>query len=551
MPRQLFEHPTVAQLAEVAGTAEAADEEGAASVEIVSGEPVETGAAGQTLETRERALSNFPLANLEADELNELLAKQPDVEDIYRLSPMQEAMLFHNLYAPDSEVYFHQISVKLEGKLDLRAFERAWQQIVSHHPILRTSFVWEGVRQPVQVVHRENRLQLEQVDWRALNEDEQEKQLSAFLEQERARGFDLAEAPLMRISLLRLGEDAYQFVWSQHHLLLDGWSGLLVLREVFGYYEAYRQGQELELERPRPYRDYILWLQRQDMAQAEQFWRRVLAGFHAPTPLGMEQPHASPASRQTGLDYEQQYLQLSQEATTALRTSARHNGLTLNTLVQGAWAFLLGRSSGQRDVVFGTVVSGRPVELAGIESMVGLFINTVPVRVQLSSQVEVLPWLQQLQQQQAEARQYQYSPLVQIRGWSEVPAGVPLFESHLVFNNNPADEDAGPLSVSLKVQEPLGAGDEHHPLVLTAALHAQLLLRISYERRRFLSSTITQLLKHLELLLLNLLKQPHAGLQAFEEMLSEAERQQQAAEANQLQQVSVGKLKSLKRKSGN
>jgi amino acid adenylation domain-containing protein len=550
-PRQLFENPTVAGLAEVALAAEAAGEENSASLESASGEPYETQAAGRMTGTVDGSGPNFPLANLEADELNELIAKHQDVEDIYRLSPMQEAMLFHHLFAPDSEVYFHQISVKLEGKLNLEAFERAWQQIASHHPILRTSFVWEGVKQPVQIVHRENRLRLEHQDWRELDEGEQQKHLNAFVEQERARGFDPSEAPLMRISLIRLAEDAYQFVWSQHHLLLDGWSGLLLLREVFETYEAYRQGRKPETEQPRPYRDYILWLQQQDLAQAEQFWRRVLAGFRAPTPLGMEQPHGASTDAQTGADYEQQYLQLSREATSALRTLARQNELTLNTLVQGAWAFLLSRYSGERDVVFGTVVSGRPAELSGIASMVGLFINTLPVRVQLPPQVEVLAWLQQLQQQQAEAWQYQYSPLVQIRGWSEVPANVPLFESHLVFNNNPADEDAGPLSMSLKVQEPLEAGEEHHPLVLTAALHSQLLLRISYERRRFLSSTITQLLNHLELLLSNLLKQPHAELQTLEEILLTAERQQQAAEAQQLQEISAGKLKSIKRKSGN
>jgi amino acid adenylation domain-containing protein len=536
MPRDLFEHPTVAGLAQVAAAAS------------VDGDSNETEVAGQTLETRERT---FPLANLEQDELNELLAQQHDVEDVYRLSPMQEAMLFHDLYAPGSDVYFHQISVKLEGKLNVEAFERAWQQIASRHPIFRTAFVWEGVKQPVQIVHHETRIPLDHQDWRELNEGEQLERLNSLLGQERTRGFDLTQAPLMRISLIRLSDDAYQFVWSQHHLLLDGWSGLFVLREVFAYYEAYLQGQALELPAPRPYRDYISWLQRQDIAQAEQFWRRVLEGFRAPTPLGMEQPHGVPSGEQTGPDYEQQYRQLSAETTTALRLLARQDELTLNTLVQGAWAFLLSHYSGQHDVVFGTVVSGRPAELVGIESMVGLFINTLPVRVQLSPEMEVLAWLRQLQQQQADARQYQYSPLVQIRGWSEIPAGMPMFESHLVFHNNPAGADAGPLSVSLKMKEPPGAGEEHHPLVVTATAHSQLLLRISYERRRFLSSTITQLLNHLELLLTTLLKQPHARLQTLETILVESEQQQQAAVETQLAEVSVSKLKNIKRKSGN
>jgi amino acid adenylation domain-containing protein len=544
-PRDLFEHPTVAALA---GVAEAAVAQDIASAKSVGGESNEIETTGQTLEAPERTLSSFPLANLEQDELDELIAKQHDVEDIYPLSPMQEAMLFHKLYAPGSELYFHQSSVRLEGKLDVPAFERAWQQIASRHQILRTSFVWEGLTHPMQVVHREARIPFEHQDWRELAEDEQQERLNSWLKQERTRGFDLTQAPLMRISLIRLTDDAYQFVWNQHHLLLDGWSGSLVLREVFAYYEAHRQGQALELPVPRAYRDYIHWLQQQDPARAERFWRSVLAGFTAPTPLGMEQP---PGPSSDGPDYLQQYLELSTEATTALRLFARQNDLTLNTLVQGAWAFLLSRYSGRRDVVFGTVVSGRPVELEGIESMVGLFINTLPVRVQVSPEMEVLPWLQQLQRRQAEARQYQYSPLVQIRGWSEVPAGQPLFESHAVFQNNSHDADAEQPRMSLKAEKLTGVGEEHHPLVILAALDARLLFRLRYERRRFRSSTMVELLKQLELLMGQWLKQPHASLQAFEGILVEAERQQQADTESRLEQLSVSKLKNLKRKSSN
>jgi len=528
-PRDLFAHPTVAALARIAESNE-----------------LET--TRQTLEAPARTPATFSLANLESDELNELIARHDDIEDIYPLSPMQEAMLFHRLYAPVSELYFHQSSVRLEGTLDVPAFERAWQQIASRHQILRTSFAWEGVTHPVQIVHRETRIPLDHQDWRELSAGEQRERLNSWLAQERTCGFDLAQAPLMRISLIRLIDNAYQFVWNQHHLLLDGWSGSLVLEEVFAYYEAYRQGQELELPVPRPYRDYISWLQRQDPEQAEQFWRSELAGFVSPTPLGMEEPHGTSSGR---LDYEQEYLELSTEATTALRLLARKNELTLNTLVQGAWAFLLSRYSGQRDVVFGTVVSGRPVELEGIDSMVGLFINTLPVRVQVSPEMEVVPWLQQLQKRQAEARQYQYSPLVQIRSWSEVPAGQPLFESHAVFHNNLHDADAGQRSMSLKIEKLPSVGEEHHPLVITAILDSQLLFRLRYERRRFRSSTMVELLKRLELLLGHFLKQPHVRLQALEEILVEAERRQQADAESRLEQFSVSKLKNLKRKSSN
>jgi surfactin family lipopeptide synthetase C len=182
------------------------------------------------------------------------------IEDIYKLSPMQQGMLFHTLYAPDSEVYREQTSCSLKGNLNVSAFQQAWGQVVHRHPILRTAFYWEELSEPLQVVQRQVELPWEQRDWRGLSSLEQHGWLEAFLEADRARGFDLGQAPVMRCALLREAEDTYRFVWSSHHLLLDGWSLSLLLKEVLAFYEAYCRGRELRLESPRPYRDYIAWL---------------------------------------------------------------------------------------------------------------------------------------------------------------------------------------------------------------------------------------------------------------------------------------------------
>src|SRR6185503_1334650 len=216
-----------------------------------------------------------------------------NIESIYPLSPMQHGMLFHCLYAPKSEVYFEQFSCTLDG-VDVEAFTRAWQKVIDRHQVLRTSFIWERREKPLQVVQRRVKRPLVQHDWRALKESQQQEQLEALIQAERARGFDLSRAPLMRQILIRLSDDVYRFLWSRSQLLLDGWSNPLVLRDVFTYYDAYRQGKELELAAPRPYQDYIHWLQRQDMGQAEQFWGRVLAGFDAPPPFGVDKTSALP-----------------------------------------------------------------------------------------------------------------------------------------------------------------------------------------------------------------------------------------------------------------
>src|SRR5919106_6161216 len=212
---------------------------------------------------------------------------KPDrnIEAIYPLSPMQQGMLFHTLETPDSEVYCEQMSCSVNGNLSVSAFKQAWRQVIQRHPILRTGFYWEEVSEPLQVVYRQAELAWVEEDWRGLSLGEQQARLQAFLQADRARGFELEQAPLMRCALLRVGQAQYYFIWSHHHLLLDGWSLPLVLKEVSTYYETYCGGRELHLAPPRPYRDYIAWLQRQDLSRAEGYWRAGVRGGKGPAPL--------------------------------------------------------------------------------------------------------------------------------------------------------------------------------------------------------------------------------------------------------------------------
>jgi amino acid adenylation domain-containing protein len=450
--------------------------------------------------------------------------KVENIEAVYELSPMQQGMLFHTLYDAHAGVYFDQVSCSLHGDLNVAAFARAWQHVLDRHPILRTAFYWEELDKPLQVVHRSVRLPCEQHDTGALSPAEQDAQLAAFLKQDRTHGFDLSTPPLMRLSLFRVNSDMYQFVWSFHHLLLDGWSLPLVLQEVFACYAAFAQGRQVQLDRPRPYRDYIAWLQQQDLAGAEAFWRTLLKDFRTPTALdiGRSLVQATDAPR----DAEQEH-QLDDSTTAVLQAFARQHRLTLNTLVQGAWALLLSRYSGETDIVFGAVVSGRPPDLAGVERMIGLFINTVPVRVHVRPASALSAWLGQIQAQQMEARQYEYSPLAQVQRWSDVPGGMPLFESIMVFDNYPlapAVSTPGDRR-SLEVRDVRSVEQTNYPLTVVAAPGAALALRISYDRRRFDATTITRMLRQLQTLLQGMAAQP-TGRLADLPFLTVAERQQ-------------------------
>ncbi|MFZ5918978.1 MAG: amino acid adenylation domain-containing protein [Chloroflexota bacterium] len=454
-----------------------------------------------------------------------------NVEDIYPLSPMQQGMLFHTLYAPESSVYFEQSGWTLRGDLDVSAFRQAWQQVLDHHPALRTAFVWEGLDEPLQVVHRRLALPFEVLDWRELPQAEQQVRFEAFLQTDRERAFELAAAPLMRLTLIRVADGAYRFVWSHHHLLFDGWSQPIIFQGVFLAYEAFRRGQKLLLPPERPYRDYIAWLQRQDAAQMEAFWRHYLDAFAAPTPLTVDGDYSAAAD---GVDYAVLRAMLPAETAEALRFLGRQHGLTLNTLMQGVWALLLNRYSGESDVLFGATVAGRPAELPGAETMVGLFINTLPVRAQVSPRATSLDWLRDLQAQQATLRQYEYAPLFEIQGWSQVPRDLPLFESLLVFENYPMDQTAGRQQASVEIAPDRSFTRTNYPLTLAVSPGREIGLELAYEMRRFDAATVERMLGHLQTLLAGIAADPQQPIGSLP-LLTEAERQRIVVDWNDTQ----------------
>ncbi|MCI0491099.1 MAG: amino acid adenylation domain-containing protein [Blastocatellia bacterium] len=454
-----------------------------------------------------RTPSDFPLAGLDQRRLNAILGADRNTIDLYPLTPMQKGLLFHSLYESESRAYFVQTSCILRGDLDQTAFDRAWQQVVDRHPILRTSFSWQGLDEPLQVVHGQVRLPIERYDLRALSEDEQQQRLRALLAADRARGFDLDSATLMRLTLVQLDEQTFYLIRSNHHLILDGWSRRVIMDEVFIYYQAFSQGERIDLEPRRPFRDYIAWINEQDLSQAERFWREYLKGVKRPTIIRADRADEIQEARAETFD--ECRWSLSSETTARLQSQARDHHLTTNTLVQGAWAILLSHYSEGRDVTFGTVVSGRPPDIPGIESMIGLFINTLPVRVRVYPKEHLLPWLKELQEQQSIARKYDFVPLAQIQEWSEIGQGGRLFDSLLAFENYPTTEpapessEAAPAASSdtLSVSDVQSVNSSNYPIALVAAGETELLLSIAYDGRLYSRAVIEGMMKYLRMTL--------------------------------------------------
>ncbi|MBW4717721.1 non-ribosomal peptide synthase/polyketide synthase [Saccharothrix obliqua] len=439
-----------------------------------------------------RTPSDFPLARLTQEQVDRIAG--PDVEDIHPLTPLQAGMVFHSL-VDDSTAYFNQLRVRLSDVDSPERLAEAWQRVVDRTPVLRSAVVWEGVDEPLQVVHRHV---VVPVEFAPVTDE--------LVARDAHAGLDLTRAPLMRLVVGRVSEHEVDLLWTSHHLLLDGWSTAQVFGEVLAEYAGAAPVVR------RPFRDYLEWLAGQDPAAAEEHWRGVLRGFDTPTALPYDRPptdaHRAESSAQLAFDL----------PAPPLAEVARAHGLTVNTLVQGAWALLLSRVSGDRDVVFGTTVSGRPAELPGVEDMVGMFINTVPTRVAVDARDEVLPWLRRLQEAQTESRRFDFVSLADIQSW----AGGRLFDSLLAFENYPveATADGAP-----RVGEVDGLDTTTFPLTIRAHADDALHVELTYDPRLFDRGTIERLGDWLSRLLAALGDDPQRTVGELP-WLSEQERRQ-------------------------
>jgi amino acid adenylation domain-containing protein len=421
------------------------------------------------------------------------------IEDAYPLSPMQQGMLFQSLVSPGSGVYVEQLLCNLDEVVDEAALRRAWTAVIGRHAVLRTNFRWADRDEPQQEVRARVELPWRLLDWSTFAEAEQETGLAAFLGADRGLGFDMASAPLLRVTLLRCGQARSRLIWTFHHALLDGRSFVLILREVFAHYEAFRTGAELRLGRPRPYRDYIDWLREQDFSKAEVFWRNALKGFAAPTQLVVD--HASNAGRVTEIRKGDKEIRLSAEMTSALRSLAEENEFTLNTIVQGAWSLLLSRYSDETEVVFGVTRACRRSTIEGAEATVGVFINTLPTRVRVNLETALVPWLKELRAQSIAMRAYEHTPLEKVQRWSDMPAGRPLFESILVFENFDLNSLLRSEGGTWTKREFRLFEQTDYPVILAAYAGIELCLKIGFDRGQLNDATVGRMLGHLQTLL--------------------------------------------------
>ncbi|WGV25123.1 non-ribosomal peptide synthetase [Halotia branconii] len=447
------------------------------------------------------------------------LIKNKNIESIYPLSHLQQGMLFHTLREPESGVYFEQFCLTLAGNLDINLLQEACTRVVKRHPVLRTLVIWEKQEKPLQVVCKQVDLPWQICDWRSLSATTQKEHLEAFLQADRVEDFILDKAPLMRFTLIQVADDTYEFIWSFHHLLIDGWSLSIICKEFFAFYHALIKGEYLYLNTSRPYRNYINWLQQQDLKAAKTFWQQQLEDLTSPTRLLINRGESQSKT------YCEHQCCLSATITAALQSQAQQYHLTVSTFIQAAWAILLSRYTDESEIVFGATVSGRPPTLLGVESMVGLFINTLPVRLKVPTATPLWQWLRELQTQQIERSQYSWFPLVDIQANSEIPPELPLFESIVVFENYPQFPSISNLDTSIQITKRRVIEQTNYPLTVIAVPGQELSLRILDDGSRFDEETITRMMGHLVTLLEGMVANIEQTVPEIS-MLTAAEQQQ-------------------------
>jgi amino acid adenylation domain-containing protein len=407
---------------------------------------------------------------------------------VYPLTSLQQGMLFQSLSAPHSGVDVLQVECSAAGPVDPERLRRAWSDVSARHAVLRTCFTWTEQGNPAQQVSSDCATEITDSDWRDAAPGEMDSRMEAWLEADRCRGIDLSTPPAWRVHLFRLAGDAWRMVWTIHHAVIDGRSIQLVLDEVFAHYDAAGDGRPApERPTPRPFADYVAWQAERDTAADEAYWRGALAGLAAPTPLPA--PTRRPAE---GLG--RRHLRLSAAATDALRALASAQGATLDTLVQAAWALVLARHAGADEAVFGSVRGGRHWA-PGAADAVGLFINTVPVRLAVPARATVAEWLRDVRRAGIALRGHEHLPLTEIRRCTDVPGDTPLFESILNFEHASLGGAMRRGGGGWGRRETRLLTRTGFPLTLTVYAEEEMLLRADFARARLDDGGVDALLR--------------------------------------------------------
>ncbi|HYC27408.1 MAG TPA: condensation domain-containing protein, partial [Chitinophagaceae bacterium] len=419
--------------------------------------------------------------------------RSDNVLSIYRLSPLQEGMLFHGLYSEKEGTYTEQLKCLLRH-VNADAFEKSCQYLLSRHSILRSGFYYDAFKIPVQCVYRDVAMPLEILDYRHLDAEEQKRAVKDYEDADKQRGFDFRKAPLMRIALIRLSQERYCMIWSWHHIMLDGWSMAVLMENFLSIYEALLAGQEPELPEEDRFEDYIRYLERRDKEQEQRYWVEYMKGIENDTLL----PFISATTERTkGVGvYRDEELKLNRQMAKKIERYAQRHRLTVNTVIQGVWAYLLHAYTGNHNVAYGVIVSGRPNELPGVERRIGLYINTIPLHAFIEGEQRITDWLQAIQSGQVLCRQHQYASLRDIQEWIGLRGD--LFDTTITFQNYPLGDVVSAKPWSLQMEDIEMFPHTNYPLSILVVALEEISITFSYNSSLLKEDYIKRIALHFD-----------------------------------------------------
>lgn len=442
------------------------------------------------------------------------------IDDMYPLSPMQEGMLYHYIANRNTKEYFEQITFELKGAFDLEKFELAWNYLIQSCGVLRTIFQWREVKKPIQIVLKKRPMRIEFIDLSHVL-DQKEQRLAEIKANDLQAGFDLERGPLTRITVCRFSDEKHVLIWSFHHIILDGWSMAILMKDIFLIYNQLLQGQTPQFAPKFQYKEYIRFLVKQDQNSAKQYWHQYLQNFTEPTYLPTDFPKRSMIE-----NIEEQIFSLDVDQYQKLQQIAKQYDVTVNVIFQIAWGIVLRKYTFSDDVVFGATVSGRPHELDGISESVGLFINTVPVRINRFADQTIVELLQRHMADSFERQDYEYLSLTDIHAQSELSGQSPLFDHIIVFENYPVEESLTTAHPhGLEIVNTTSHEMTNFDLTVIVMMADTLKVRLNYNKDIFKAETISRLSAHFSNILHSIITNPEVRVSELI-MLSPKEMEQ-------------------------
>ena len=468
-------------------------------------------------EETEMTPSDFDYKEISIEELEMLkMNSNGRIENIYTLSPMQEGILFHKLLGKDKNAYFEQLSFRIVGSLDIELFEKSINKLIEKHDVLRTIFIYENRKRPLQLVLKEAKIKICFEDISSLVSSEKSVFIKEFKEKDIDKGFDLSKEISIRASLIKTSKEEHIFILSTHHIILDGWSSPIMFQDFFKIYNALKENRHLKLSKANKYSNYIKWLEKQDKKEALSYWRKYLENYQqqAQVPKVIK-----PVKENSYVNNDTDFI-IDSELTDRLKNMARRNKVTVNTVFQTIWGILLQRYNNTTDVVFGAVVSGRPAEINGIENMVGVFINTVPVRIKNTGDKSFAELVKEVQDSVIKTKSYEYVPLAEIQ--SNTSLKQRLIDNIMIFHNYPAVKYSNKSELKIKLEKVVRQNSYNFNIMAT--MTDKLFVKLSYNASIHDERDVNMIASHIKQIIEEVTIKPEIKISEIEILSPEKKR---------------------------